>query len=57
MALSGSNPGVRAFLPWRFRYTTKLRKKQRYQCFEHIFALRMTQNSTSRNAFLISLKK
>jgi hypothetical protein len=23
----GSNPGVRAFLPWRFRYTNQLRKK------------------------------
>jgi hypothetical protein len=23
----GSNPGVRAFLPWRFRHTNKLRKK------------------------------
>jgi hypothetical protein len=23
----GSNPRVRAFLPWRFRHTNKLRKK------------------------------
>jgi hypothetical protein len=53
----GSHPGVRAFSPCPLRHTNKPGKKQRSQCFDDNFAMRMTPKSTSTSAFVIFLKK